>query len=437
MLASAPHFLPQHSINGTPPPHPPQPTCSSDGDGPLAAEKPPAATTGSPGTAIFLPPPAQSARHLSSSPQPSATPYLTQPRPLSPTSTAQADRIPVQWSFESSYGLFGSFGSAAVPTGNAQRHHGESIGLGSGWFGKKKEKEKDAKAKGKGLVRMDRAKSVDAPLTRAVPPSASPKPLRVATPPSPTPPAPPSVASPSPSASTSLPPARPVRSPLRPLAAHGTSIPSAAHSARDPVKRPSTDRISFPSAPPHPDVISLPLHAIPASNVPSPRASRSPSPVSHSHPPPSFRPTSAHRPGSSAGFKATQHNSPTASPPNPWLSKTLDTQRRRPATSSGIPRSHTQADPKMSLSEGLDVFNASTPSVSATACESITSLALCPTFTPSPLVPSKETGAQAAKKRRKENLEQGFVMKGGKRHHPRPKEVAPYPRNYERKVIDQ
>ncbi|KAF8578609.1 S-adenosyl-L-methionine-dependent methyltransferase, partial [Ramaria rubella] len=48
-----------------------------------------------------------------------------------------------------------------------------------------------------------------------------------------------------------------------------------------------------------------------------------------------------------------------------------------------------------------------------------------------------ESGAgDASKRRRIGPRSQGFIMRNGKRHHPQPKEQAPYPRDYERRTLD-
>lgn len=47
-----------------------------------------------------------------------------------------------------------------------------------------------------------------------------------------------------------------------------------------------------------------------------------------------------------------------------------------------------------------------------------------------------ENVAEAAKQRRLKAKEPGFKIKNGKRHHPRSKEEAPYPRDYEHKTTD-
>ncbi|KAF8531463.1 hypothetical protein JB92DRAFT_18427 [Gautieria morchelliformis] len=48
----------------------------------------------------------------------------------------------------------------------------------------------------------------------------------------------------------------------------------------------------------------------------------------------------------------------------------------------------------------------------------------------------RESVVEAARRRRVEARERGFKMKNGKKHHPRSKADAPYPRDYERKVTD-
>jgi len=48
-----------------------------------------------------------------------------------------------------------------------------------------------------------------------------------------------------------------------------------------------------------------------------------------------------------------------------------------------------------------------------------------------------ESPAEAFRRRLKEARERGFKMKNKRRHHPRPKQEAPYPRDFENPILDQ
>jgi hypothetical protein len=52
-------------------------------------------------------------------------------------------------------------------------------------------------------------------------------------------------------------------------------------------------------------------------------------------------------------------------------------------------------------------------------------------------IQKKDTLTESLPNRMRNVRERGFKMQNGKKHHPHRKEDAPYPRDYERKTIDQ
>lgn len=395
MLAQAPFFLPssaKHSFQFQRP-------CamSSPGVDRHSSDKPPAAITGSPGTAIFSPPAQQSTRPVLYSNNSSST-HLVR-APLS-TPRAHSDPIPVQWSFESNYGLFGPSGAnAIVSSSSTPRKEPKSSGMLSGmWFGRRKDRNAAKPAKSKS---DDRSRTVEASVKKDAH-SALPSQLLTATQVSPLPTAKASATSLTSPATTGQP------------STHSLLHPglSSSHDISTTLPEPSGEA-TVESIPPAHLKSQAPLYTIPASNAPTPLPSRAPSPsISGSRPPPSFRHISiaTRRPGSSSGIaNSLQH---AVHVPN-------TRSRRRPATSEGV-----------SSSNGSR----------ASLVSSVASSAAGPMLHASPLGPSSReeirASMEAVKRRRTEAWELGFKMKNGKRHHPRSKEEAPYPRDYERKTTD-
>ncbi|KAF8527597.1 hypothetical protein BU17DRAFT_81827 [Hysterangium stoloniferum] len=430
--------------------------------------KPPAATTGSPGTSIFSPPSIQSPRLKAESPLSELPRISSSP---STNSRPSYDHVPVQWSFESTYGLFGGLQG---PTGAPQ--HGSRLGqkkepreggggvLGGSWFGRRKNKDEP---KTKLRSESDRETSADASV-RLPRPDPS---LSITIKPDATPPrehelevAPWMSSDPTTPTTNSLQqaPPRPSRSPLRQSpSTHSDdtvdwfstpTIPPTNDTADwfstpiIPLTNDTADWFSTPTIPPIDATLSDgstersrlphfrgPLSPIAASNLPTPNGSRAPSPTTDTLP---------RRPSTNLLHTTPRRDTiPSLSRRGPPPSTIVKTPSRRPATSSGVSSLHDQE---------RSVFRGETPASYNNFPSSISSFshfseAICSTTTsPSTSTVSLtqdrtqrgETLTESLKIKMRHAREKGFKVKSGKRHHPQRKEEAPYPRDYERKTID-
>ncbi|KIJ54225.1 hypothetical protein M422DRAFT_64329 [Sphaerobolus stellatus SS14] len=402
------------------------------------------AAMSSPGTGTFSPPTHPTRSFVTSSSSSSSQDELT--RSLSILSNPPRDpAIPPEWYFESSYGFFGGGASSMAPTRSVktrkkdppqQQSKTHLAVFGESLFGRKKDKGK-GKGKEKEVVHSppieEHTQNGDDHPQHVPQKNPLPMPVRprIITDIASTSAGSKDDASSLASALTEMvsTPTRPPRSPLRTVASSNGYAENGESSSSPPgltlgeLDAHQARRVAR---------VSTALAPIPASATPG----RAPSP--------SHETDDAITPAEINGVGIGGRNRISAKLRHRQVPDSVTPKRlgsRRPATADSVPESRHNSR----FAGGRNGFNSSAQryglnitSLGPVSANASWLLPSEPSNPPAlePPMQKEETPIEAFRRRMLEAREKGFTIKNGKRYHPKSKQEAPYPRDYEKSTLD-